>query len=90
MELGYWVAEPFWGRGIAGEASRAVLDLAFRTYEVDRMQARVIAGNGASGRVLEKLGFRFEGTLRASLLRRGNFEDVLMFSMLRAEWGRQA
>jgi ribosomal-protein-alanine N-acetyltransferase len=50
------------------------------------MQARVIAGNTASCRVLDKLGFRYEGTLRSALLRRGNFEDVLMYSLLRGEW----
>src|SRR6516225_11748563 len=58
MELGYWVAEPFWGKGIAVEASRALIGLAFREFEPERMQARVIAGNMASLRVLDKLGFR--------------------------------
>jgi ribosomal-protein-alanine N-acetyltransferase len=86
MELGYWVAEPFWGKGIAVEASRAVVGLAFRDYEPERMQARVIAGNVASLRVLDKLGFRYEGTLRSSLLRRGKFEDVLIYSLLMSEW----
>ncbi|VTU01597.1 gcn5 family n-acetyltransferase : Acetyltransferase (GNAT) domain protein OS=Bacteriovorax sp. BAL6_X GN=M902_0378 PE=4 SV=1: Acetyltransf_3 [Gemmataceae bacterium] len=86
MELGYWVAEPFWGRGYAAEASAAVLRYAFKSYQPERMQARVIAGNFASVRVLEKLNFRYEGTLRASLLRRSRFEDVMMFSLLRAEW----
>ena len=86
MELGYWVAEPFWGRGIAVEACRAVLDSVFREMQPERMQARVIAGNEASCRVLEKLRFRYEGTLRAALLRRGNMEDVMMFATLRREW----
>lgn len=86
MELGYWVAEPYWGRGIAAEASRALIDLTFRLAEPVRLQGRVIVGNAASVRVLEKLNFRYEGTLRASLLRRGNFEDVMMFSILRSEW----
>ena len=49
------------------------------------MQARVIEGNEASARVLTKLGFREEGTLRKSLFRRGKFEDVQMFSLLRDE-----
>jgi [ribosomal protein S5]-alanine N-acetyltransferase len=87
MELGYWIGEPFWGKGIAAEASRPVIDVAFREFEAERLQARVIAGNTASSRVLEKLGFRYEGTLRASLFRRGVFEDVLYYSLLRREWG---
>lgn len=86
MELGYWLAEPCWGRGISAEACRAVVSHAFAACEPVRMQARVVAGNRASVRVLEKLGFRFEGTLRASLARRGNFEDVLFFAVLRSEW----
>ena len=86
MELGYWVAEPFWGRGIAVEASAALIEFAFRQYEPERVQARVIEGNFSSVRVLEKLNFRYEGSLRASLLRRSRFEDVRMYSLLRAEW----
>jgi ribosomal-protein-alanine N-acetyltransferase len=90
MELGYWVAEPFWGKGIAAEASRACVAEAFRSSDARRMQARVIAGNAASCRVLDKLGFRHEGTLRAALLRRGNFEDVLMYAVLREEWNEKS
>src|SRR5262249_973542 len=88
MELGDWGAGPVWGRGIAVEASQAVVDLAFREFRPERMQARVIVGNAASCRVLEKLNFRYEGTLRSSLLRRGKFEDVMIFSVLRTEWVR--
>jgi ribosomal-protein-alanine N-acetyltransferase len=86
MELGYWVAEPYWGMGIAVEACREVIDYVFREIQPARIQARVIAGNEASQRVLEKLRFRYEGTLRAALVRRGNTEDVMMFALLRTEW----
>src|SRR5207253_4414556 len=83
MELGYWLAEPLWGRGLAVEACRAVLAHVFAACEAERMQARVIAGNAASCRVLEKLGFTYEGTMRSCLFRRGKFEDVMYFSLLR-------
>jgi ribosomal-protein-alanine N-acetyltransferase len=86
MELGYWLAEPFWGRGYTVEACRAVLSHTFEEYLPERIQARVIDGNTASARVLAKLGFTFEGTLRRSLLRRGRFDDVCYFSVLRDEW----
>ncbi len=86
MELGYWIAEPFWGMGYVVEACHAVLNFVFVKYVPKRMQARVIEGNTASERVLTKLGFRHEGVLRKSLLRRGNFEDVRMYSLLRDEW----
>jgi ribosomal-protein-alanine N-acetyltransferase len=85
MELGYWLAEPFWGRGLVVEACRAVLAHAFAECGPERMQARVIAGNDASRRVLDKLGFSYEGTMRSSLFRRGAFEDVMYFSLLRGE-----
>ena len=85
MELGYWIAEPFWGCGLVAEACRAVVAHTFATCHPERIQARVIGGNDPSRRVLEKLGFRYEGTLRSYLFRRGKFEDVLMFSLLRSE-----
>jgi ribosomal-protein-alanine N-acetyltransferase len=89
MELGYWIAEPYWGKGIMAEACRALVDHTFREYEPERLQARVIAGNGASSRVLEKLGFQFEGKLRSGLFRREKFEDLLIYSVLRGEWIEQ-
>jgi ribosomal-protein-alanine N-acetyltransferase len=67
-----------------------VLNLAFKEHRPQRMQARVIDGNEASMRVLQKLGFTTEGKLRRALLRRGNFEDVWLFSILREEWSQTA
>lgn len=83
MELGYWIAEQHWGRGLVCEAVEVLL--AYVEYEIqpERIQAKVIVGNDASVRVLEKCGFRFEGTLRSSLFRRGKFEDVMMFAKVR-------
>ena len=80
MELGYWVAEPFWGQGIAVEACRAVLEYAFRELQPERMQARVIAGNDASGRVLEKLGFATRAPSAQRAVAEGQSEDVMLYS----------
>lgn len=85
LELGYWLAEHLWGRGITAEAAAAVVRFCFAHYPAERIQARVVAGNAASVRVLEKLGFRFEGTLRQSIQRRGEQEDVLMFATTRGD-----
>lgn len=60
VELGYWVARSYWGRGIATEAARAVIEIA-RTLGVKRIEAAHFLDNPASGRVLEKLGFRPTG-----------------------------
>ena len=86
MELGYWLAEHLWGRGLATEAARAVLGFVFRNYPVERIQARVIAGNPASGRVLQKVGFSLEGRHRSVFFRHGQFVDAEMYSILRGEW----
>jgi RimJ/RimL family protein N-acetyltransferase len=56
VELGYWIARPFWGRGFATEASAALVEIA-RTLRLPRLQASHFLDNPASGRVLEKLGF---------------------------------
>jgi RimJ/RimL family protein N-acetyltransferase len=56
VEMGYWIARPFWGKGFATEASRALIDIA-RTLKLPRLEASHFIDNPASGRVLEKLGF---------------------------------
>lgn len=86
MEMGYALAEPYWGQGIVVEACTALMDHVFRSYEVNRLQARVIEGNAASGRVAEKLGMTFEGVLRSSLIHRGVHKGIGMYSILRGEW----
>jgi ribosomal-protein-alanine N-acetyltransferase len=90
LELGYWIAEHLWGRGIATEATTAVLRYVFATFPfVERVQSRVIVGNPASARVLEKAGFQYEGTLRSAAYRREReqFHDLMMFALLQSEWG---
>jgi ribosomal-protein-alanine N-acetyltransferase len=86
MEMGYSIAEPYWGRGLVVEAARAVVRYVFTEYAVERLQARVIVGNDASERVLQKLGFTREGVLRSLVFRRGRWWDIAMYSLLRAEW----
>ena len=60
-ELGYWLAEPYWGQGFATEAARRVVDFAFDDLRLDRLVAGHFADNPASGRVLTKCGFRYTG-----------------------------
>ena len=61
LEFGYWIARPFWGRGYATEAGRAVLDFARDALRLKKLHAGYFLDNPASGRVLEKLGFRPTG-----------------------------
>lgn len=85
LELGYWLAEPYWGRGIVAEAAAALVGYSFETLAPKRIQARVIGENEASKRVLIKLGFQFEGTLRSALLHRGVHKDLHYFAKLAGE-----
>jgi RimJ/RimL family protein N-acetyltransferase len=59
--LGYWVGEPHWGRGYATEAAHALIDLAFRATNADRLHAACRVANAASRRVIHKCGFQYSG-----------------------------
>ncbi|HEY7728306.1 MAG TPA: GNAT family N-acetyltransferase [Candidatus Eisenbacteria bacterium] len=87
-ELGYWIAVPFWGRGYATEAGRAVLEYSFTRLGLHRIQARYLVRNPASGRVLEKLGMRMEGIQRHAVRKWDVFEDVAQVAILATEWTR--
>jgi [ribosomal protein S5]-alanine N-acetyltransferase len=86
MELGYAIAEEFWGRGLTVEAARAVIGYVFANYDVVRVQAHCMTGNVSSERVMQKLGMVFEGKLRQATFRRGKSWDMVIYSVLRSEW----
>ena len=82
-ELGYWLAEPFWGRGIATAAVNAIVGHGFALLPLVRIEAHVFANNPASARVLEKAGFTFEGRLARNVIKEGRILDSLVYSRLR-------
>ncbi len=82
-EIGYWLGEPYWGRGIATEALRAVTDYAFATFDLCRLEAGVFEWNAASARVLEKAGYALEGRHRKSVTKDGQTIDRLVYALLR-------
>jgi RimJ/RimL family protein N-acetyltransferase len=81
-EIGYFVGEEFWSRGIATEAVRACSEYAFRELDLVRLQAGIFAWNAASMRVLEKCDYVREGVLTKSVWKDGELID----SMLYARW----
>lgn len=82
--LGYWLGEPFWGRGIMTWAIGAMVEYILRMYpELMRIHAEVFGYNPASGRVLEKNGFRREGILRNGIIKNGTIADLWCYGLLR-------
>jgi RimJ/RimL family protein N-acetyltransferase len=79
-EVGYWLGQPFWGRGIATEALVAVTRYAIETHGLTRVFALPFAWNAASCRVLEKAGFVLEGRLRNSAIKDGRITDQLQYA----------
>lgn len=82
-EIGYWLAEEMWGRGIMTEAVGACTERAFRELDVVRIQAAVFEWNPASMRVLEKCGYVREAWLRHSVWKDGQLIDSAVYARLR-------
>ncbi len=85
-ELGFWIGVPWWGRGYALEATRAMVDYGFGQLGLNRIHAHHMVRNPASGRVLAKAGFQVEGLLRQRVRKWGRFEDVVLLALLRQDW----
>lgn len=85
-ELGYWIGKPWWGRGYASEAARALVKWGFPALELHRIHASHFPRNPASGAVLRKIGMRHEGTLREHVLKWGERLDLERYGLLRREF----
>jgi Acetyltransferases, including N-acetylases of ribosomal proteins len=82
-ELGYYIAEEYWGKGIMTEAVKQICDYVFQNSDIIRIYAEPFSYNKASCRVLEKAGFQYEGTLRSSAVKSGNVIDMKMYSRIK-------
>lgn len=85
MEIGYVIGEEHWGKGITAEAGAAVLNIVFKEFKLNRIQARAKSENKASARVMEKLGMKYEGTLRNQIDHAGGYWDMLHYSILHSD-----
>ena len=85
-ELGYWLGVPFWGHGYATEAAADILRYGFETLALHRIFASHFKHNQASGRILKKIGMKYEGCHREHLLKWDRFVDSELYGMLRREW----
>lgn len=84
-ELGYWLAEEHWGRGVMTEAVRQICREAFERFDILRIFAEPFADNRGSRRVLEKAGFTCEGTMRNGVFKNGRVHSYCMYALLREE-----
>ena len=82
-EIGYWVGEEHWGKGIATEAVTAIVDYAFENTDLVRIYGIVFHPNKASAAVLENAGFRFEGTQRNAIYKNGEILDALVYAVVK-------
>lgn len=85
-ELGYYIAEEYWGKGTATEAVRQACEYVFSNSDILRIYAEPFAHNTPSCRVLEKNGFHCEGTLRCNAVKNGKIADMKMYSLLRTDF----
>jgi ribosomal-protein-alanine N-acetyltransferase len=89
-ELGFWIGREWWGKGYAREAAAAVIRFGFESLGLNRIYAHHMSRNPASGRVLLAAGMKREGVLRQRVRKWGVFEDVVLYAILRDEWGGPA
>ncbi len=85
-EIGYWLGEPFWGRGIATEAVRALTTWAFETLPFKRIYAGVFSSNPASMRVLDKAGYKREACLHHNIYKDGRLLDEVVYATWPEHW----
>lgn len=86
LELGYWLAEPYWGKEIITKAIVQMTDYAFRNFDINRIYARPFGYNLASQRVLEKAGFVLEARLEKTFFKNGELIDELIYAVRRNTW----
>jgi len=82
-EIGYWLAEKYWGKGIMPQAVKLITKFGFEKLKLRRIYAKVFFFNKPSMRVLEKAGYKFEGILRKNVMKDGKFIDNHIFAKVK-------
>jgi ribosomal-protein-serine acetyltransferase len=86
VEIGYWLAREFQGRGVMTDACRAILKYVFYELELNRVEIRCAEGNAKSSAIPYRLGFTLDGQLRDAQVVNGRPHDLLVFGMLKRDW----
>ena len=82
-EMGYWLAEPFWGKGIMSTVIPQMVEYGFKNWDISRIYARPYGSNVGSQRALEKAGFILEARFEKTLFKNGVYEDELVYAVRR-------
>lgn len=82
-EIGYWISESYWGKGIVPQAVKEMLKYGFETFDINRIFARTTHTNLASQQVLKKAGFVFEAELKSTIFKHGEYFDERIFGFRR-------
>ncbi len=85
-EIGYWLAQEYWGKGVASLAVKEMVKYAFENYDVMRIYASTFEENHASQRVLNKAGFKKEAVFRKSIIKNGKFHNEVVMSLLKEDY----
>ncbi len=81
-EIGFWIGQPYWGKGICSEAAAAVVQFGFKVLGLNKIFAHHLSRNPASGRVMQKIGMRKEGYFEGHTKKWGVFEDIVVYGLL--------
>ena len=84
-EVGYILSKDYWGQGLMTEALKAVLNCLLQDAEFNRVTARFVTANPASGRVMTKAGMSYEGTFRQAVLHKGQVKDFSVYGILKSD-----
>ena len=85
-EIGYWLAEPFWGKGIMSNSIRFLTQYLFSSYDLVRLFSEPYSDNIGSRRALEKAGYKYEGTKKSAVYKHGAYHDSCMYAAIKDEW----
>jgi [ribosomal protein S5]-alanine N-acetyltransferase len=85
-ELGYWIGKPFWGEGYGTEAAKFVLEFGFKELKLNKVYAQSFTDNPGSWRVMEKIGLKYEGTLKQHVYRFEKFYDLAQYGLSKEEY----
>jgi [ribosomal protein S5]-alanine N-acetyltransferase len=85
-ELAYWVGKPYWGKGYGTEAAKVLTAYCFHELELNKVFACAFTDNPGSFRIMEKIGFEYEGTLKQHVARDGEYKDLCYYGIVREQF----